>query len=260
MAKLQRTISDVVHDIMMSLPETEQVASHGIPTYRVANKTFAHYTINHHGDGRVALNLIAPKGAQELFTKMDSKIYFVPPYTGPKGWLGVNLDQGLDWSTVCEHVHDAYELVAPPNLVDALDRAFKVQPPTRKFRPEEIDPFLGKRPKAILKKLKAICSALPETQPDTQFGAPVWKAGKKTFVTAHYWLGRLKLSFRVGSERQAELSTDNRYEVSPYTGVHGWIDLDVEDHEDWTEIEPLILESYRHFALKRMLKAMEAGD
>ncbi len=53
------------------------------------------------------------------------------------------------------------------------------------------------------------------------------------------------------------LSNDDRYDISPYTGHNGWIDLDVEDHEDWQEIELLLLESYRHFALKRMLKALD---
>jgi hypothetical protein len=33
----------------------------------------------------------------------------------------------------------------------------------------------------------------------------------------------------------------------------GWIALDVGEHCDWAEIEALMLESYRHFALKRML-------
>ena len=50
---------------------------------------------------------------------------------------------------------------------------------------------------------------------------------------------------------------DDRYGESRYTGGSGWIDLDVEEHQVWEEIEQLALESYRHFALKRMLKALE---
>ena len=44
-----------------------------------------------------------------------------------------------------------------------------------------------------------------------------------------------------------------------YIGHRGWIDLDVEDHVDWDEVRALVLGSYRHFALKRMLKALGAG-
>ena len=56
---------------------------------------------------------MAPRGAQAALVKMRPKVYFVPPYVGPRGWLGVELDKGLGWATVCEHVRDAYEMVAP---------------------------------------------------------------------------------------------------------------------------------------------------
>jgi predicted DNA-binding protein (MmcQ/YjbR family) len=258
MARTQRTISDAVREIMASLPETGEFVSHGSPTFRVRGKIFATYTINHHGDGRVALNLVAPPGAQAAFVKMQPKAYFVPPYIGPRGWLGIEIDKGLGWETVCEHVRDAYEMVAPPELVRAVEKDFRVRPPTRKFRPEEIDPFQGKAARAVLKKLDAICARLPETEPGTKFGSPIWKVGKKTFVSAHYYTGRLKLLCWVGAARQKMLTRDKRFEVSRYTGHSGWIDLDVEEEQDWEEIKQLSLESYRHFALKRMLKKLEA--
>ena len=137
---------------------------------------------------------------------MQPKAYFVPQYVGPRGWLGVELDKGLGWETVCEHVRDAYEMVAPPELVRAVEKDFRVRPPTRKFRPEEIDPFQGKVARAVLKKLDAICARLPETEPGAKFGSPMWKVGKKTFVSTHYYTGRLKLSFWVGAARQAKLT------------------------------------------------------
>jgi predicted DNA-binding protein (MmcQ/YjbR family) len=253
---MQRTITDVVRDIVASFPETEEFVSHGAPTFRVRGRIFAAYTINHHGDGRVALNLIAPPGAQAVFTSMNPEAYFVPPYSGPKGWLGIELDKGLRWETICEHVRDAYEMVAPATLVNVIDKNFRVKPPTRRFRPEEIDPFKGRRATTVLKKLQAICASLPETEPSTQFGAPIWRAGKNTYVSTHYYTGRLHLSFWVGVERQAILSKNDCYSISPYTGRNGWIDLDVEEVQDWREIKRLVIESYRHFALKRMLKAL----
>jgi predicted DNA-binding protein (MmcQ/YjbR family) len=257
MAKAERTISDVVRQIIAALPEAEEFESHGLPTFRVRGKVFATYTINHHGDGRVALNLVAPPGAQAAFVKMRPGVYFVPPYVGPRGWLGVQLDKGLGWDEVCEHVREAYEKVAPAELLRAANKkSVRVQPPTRKFRPEEINRFKSKCAQAVLKKLDAICSRLPETEHGTRFGCPIWQAGTKTFVCAHYYTGRLKLSFWVGAAQQKKLTKDKRFEVSRYTGHNGWIDLDVDDEQDWSEIEPLILESYRHFALKRMLKQL----
>jgi predicted DNA-binding protein (MmcQ/YjbR family) len=258
MAKRERTISFVVREMMAALPEVEEFLSHGMPTFRVrGRKVFCMYPINHHGDGRVALWLMAPRGAQGAFVKLQPRVYFKPPYVGPSGWLGVELDQGLGWSTVCEHVREAYAMVAPAELVRSMKKDFRVRPPTRKFRPEEIDPFQGKLAKAVLKKLDAICARLPEAQRGETFGCPQWKAGKKTFLWAHQWTGRLKLSFRVGAARQRALIKDKRFEMSPYMGHNGWIDLDVEDKQDWSEIGALALESYRHFALKRMLKKLK---
>lgn len=62
MPKSDRTITHVVREIMAGFPEVEEFISHGSLTFRVCGKTFAYYTFNHHGDGRVALNLIAPRG------------------------------------------------------------------------------------------------------------------------------------------------------------------------------------------------------
>lgn len=49
----------------------------------------------------------------------------------------------------------------------------------------------------------------------------------------------------------------DRYRIPGYIGHNGWINLDVEDDIDWSEAEGLIMVSYRHFALKRMLNALE---
>lgn len=253
---MARDISQAVRELMTSLPETEEVISHGSPSFKVRGKTFATYTINHHGDGRVALNLDSPPGAQQLYTEMEPEYYFVPPYVGPKGWLGVELNTGISWQSVIARTREAYEKRAPAALVASLPEQLSSAAPERTFRPDEIDPFLGKRAQAVLKELGALCERLPETSEGRQFGSPVWKAGKKTFVSTDYHSGRLNLSFRVGPERQAGLAGAPRYRIPAYTGHNGWINLDVEDHADWQEIEGLLLESYRHFALKRMLKAL----
>lgn len=257
MARKSRTITDVVNELMASLPEVEAFSSHGQPTYRVRGRSFAIYAINHHGDGRVALHLLAPKGSQTRLTEMNEDAYFVPPYSGSKGWLGVGLDRGLAWDVIADHVRDAYELAAPTELVGSLNRNFRVKPPTRKFRPEEVDPFLGKYARRFAERLDKFCITLPETVTATQFGCPVWKAGKKTFAGLHFHSSRLALTIWVGKSQQSKLVRDPRFTISAYTGVHGWIDFDVESDPDWADVEQLVLDSYRHFALKRMLQALD---
>jgi predicted DNA-binding protein (MmcQ/YjbR family) len=191
---------------------------------------------------------------------MEPEFYFVPPYVGPKGWLGVELNTGLRWKTIAMRVREAYLEVAPAPLDREAETALVVPQSVTALRPEEVDPFLRPRARKILKQLAALCLSLPETEPGTQFGNPVWKAGKKTFCTTHHRQGRLQLSFRVGGEQQALLTLDSRFSIPAYTGHNGWVDLDVEDQTDWQEIEQLALLSYRHFALKRMLKALDAAD
>jgi hypothetical protein len=41
-------------------------------------------------------------------------------------------------------------------------------------------------------------------------------------------------------------------------GHQGWISLDLGPKSDWAEVEGLMLGSYRHFALKRMLLQLPA--
>jgi hypothetical protein len=48
--------------------------------------------------------------------------FFVPPYVGVSGWIGIHLDQGADWAEVSELMRDAYRLVAPKRLVATLER------------------------------------------------------------------------------------------------------------------------------------------
>ena len=59
-------------------------------------------------------------------------------------------------------------------------------------------------------------------------------------------------------DRQGLLTADERYEVPAYMGHNGWIALDVTKHCDWQEVQALVLDSYRHFALKRMLRILDA--
>ena len=43
--------------------------------------------------------------------------FYIPAYTGSKGWVGLRLDTtGLDWDEVSELVTGSYRLVAPKRL------------------------------------------------------------------------------------------------------------------------------------------------
>jgi len=92
---VKNDLRETVRAACLWLPETDEVSSHGSPNFRVRGKTFASFVVNHHGDGRVALWLNLPTGAQDWYVSTASPQFFVPPYVGSRGWLGVHLDKGL---------------------------------------------------------------------------------------------------------------------------------------------------------------------
>lgn len=109
--------------ICLALPEAEEKEAWGMPTFRVRGKLFAHFANDHHGDGRVALWLKAAEGAQELLVEAAPERFFVPPYMGPRGWVGVRVDGEVDWEEVAALVEEAWRLIAPKRVVAALDAA-----------------------------------------------------------------------------------------------------------------------------------------
>ena len=108
----------------LALPEAHEVETWGEPTFRVRNKLFAMYAApnNHHGCGRPAVWCKAAPGNQALMVRGEPRRYFVPPYVGPSGWVGVWLDRSPDWSQVKDLMRDSYCLVAPKKLAALLAR------------------------------------------------------------------------------------------------------------------------------------------
>jgi hypothetical protein len=108
---------DRLRDLCLRLPETSERLSHGSPTFFIrGKKTFVMYLDSHHGDGRLAIWCAAPDGMQAALVEADPGRFFVPPYVGHRGWLGVRLDRGLDWDELAGIVEDAYLTVAPKSL------------------------------------------------------------------------------------------------------------------------------------------------
>jgi hypothetical protein len=118
----RRTPLDRVRTLCLALPEVTERLSHGSPTWFVrGNKTFVMYHDDHHGDGRLALWVAAPPGVQGQLVDEEPSRFFVPPYVGGRGWLGVRLDVDPDWDEIAGIVEDAYRVIAPPKLVAQLD-------------------------------------------------------------------------------------------------------------------------------------------
>jgi hypothetical protein len=110
-----------LREICLGLPEATERLSHGEPTWFVRDrKTFVTFA-NHHHDDRLAFWCAAPEGAQRMLVEADPRRFFVPPYVGIRGWIGVRLDVDPDWDEIERIVESAYCVVAPVRLVRELD-------------------------------------------------------------------------------------------------------------------------------------------
>jgi hypothetical protein len=119
-AERERTLSRI-RSVCLALPETSERLSHGAPTFFVRGKrAFVMVVTNHHGDGRFAIWCAAPEGLQSSLVEADPERFFVPPYVGHRGWLGVLLDRGLDRDELAGICEDAYAQVAPQRLLDLV--------------------------------------------------------------------------------------------------------------------------------------------
>jgi len=97
-----------VRKIAMAMPDVTEKLSHGEPTFFAGGRVFFGVDNNHHGSGHVAVWCNAPEGAQESLVAADPKHFFVPPYVGKGGWLGIRLDSGLPWPVIKDLLAQAH--------------------------------------------------------------------------------------------------------------------------------------------------------
>lgn len=107
--------------IIAAWPETDERLSHGAPTFWGGKKTFASFADNHHGDGRVAIWCKSSFEAQSDLVEADPEVFFVPPYVGPSGWVGIRVDVEVEWEMVASLLEQGYRMVAPKRAIRKLD-------------------------------------------------------------------------------------------------------------------------------------------
>lgn len=104
--------------ICLALPEAVETGGVGNPSFKVRDKIFA---MRHQMEGRMSLWCKAPPGAQPILVSGEPNRFFVPPYVGRHGWVGMWLDTTLDWALLADLVEDSYRLTAPKRLSALLD-------------------------------------------------------------------------------------------------------------------------------------------
>lgn len=114
-----------VRAICMAYPEAAEKLSHGSPAFFIEKgKVYAYVWHNHHNDGHTAV-MVKTSGREEqvMLVEMDPDFYHVPPYLGPSGWIGMELNgDATDWDRIEDRIAISWEMVAPRRLLEAGGR------------------------------------------------------------------------------------------------------------------------------------------
>lgn len=96
--------------ICLSLAGATEKMAWGDPTWRLRDRIFAMQKGNYK-DARPSVWFKGARGAQAMLVDMDPARFFVPPYVGHKGWIGVYLDtHRIDWAELEHLIGASYEM------------------------------------------------------------------------------------------------------------------------------------------------------
>lgn len=108
-----------VQTLCLALPEAFELETWGHPTFRV-------------GKGRGKIFCTAATDGSSITPKADpvereallaqGEPFYVPPYVGTKGWVGISLDRRTDWEEIAELIATGYCLIAPKHLAETVTR------------------------------------------------------------------------------------------------------------------------------------------
>ena len=114
-----------LRDIALTLPEADEVISHGMPCFGLRKgKKFAYVSRDHHGDGKLAVLVkISGLDEQQQLIEMDAERYYRPAYFG-NDWVGIRIDLGdNDWAAIGDWLARSWRAVAPKKLTALIDAA-----------------------------------------------------------------------------------------------------------------------------------------
>jgi hypothetical protein len=106
---------DTVRRIALRLPDAIEQETWGTPTFRVRKKIFVMFS-----DSGREVWVKSNHDEQRALVAMDPETFFVPPYVGPSGWVGVRIAT-VDTGEMRELVTEAWRMTAPKRLVASFD-------------------------------------------------------------------------------------------------------------------------------------------
>lgn len=81
---------------------------------QAGKKLIGWYMEDHHGNGRIELQVRGRPGRSQELVAKNPIVYFIPSYHGKRGNIGVWLDvDGIDWDEVAQILLEAYGMANP---------------------------------------------------------------------------------------------------------------------------------------------------
>jgi hypothetical protein len=112
-----------VRAICLALPGATERRSHGSPAFFAGKQFVMLWPEGHHDHHFPHFWCAAPMGAQDDVVTAEPERFFLPPYVGGRGWIGVRLTGPVDWDEIESVCEEAFRTVASRKLLTALDVA-----------------------------------------------------------------------------------------------------------------------------------------
>ncbi|MGA3121006.1 MAG: MmcQ/YjbR family DNA-binding protein [Polyangiaceae bacterium] len=255
-----RSVADVayerVREVALRFPAAEEKLSHGAPSFHVRGKMFLTFVDDHHGDGRIAVWCKATLDDQRRLVAGNPARFFVPPYVGVKGWVGVKVDEAAaDWIELAILVEDAWRSVAPPRVVRG-EPVSSASPCGAAPARIQTDAKVAQR---AFKRLSAICLALPEAVCEREGRHATFRVRGKVFayfLDNHHGDGAIAACLKGDKRENARLvAQDLKHFYSPaYVGARGYLGVRLDAGDvDWKAIVMRVRAGYRSVAPKRLM-------
>jgi hypothetical protein len=119
------------------------------------------------------------------------------------------------------------------------------------------------RDKERLKKLSAICLALPEAVREDQGSHAAFRVAKKVFayyLNDHHGDGIVGICCKAlpGDNERLIASNPRKFYMPAYVGPRGWVGLRLDRPTvDWSEVTELVRVSYLQTAPKKLVRLMD---
>jgi hypothetical protein len=118
----------------------------------------------------------------------------------------------------------------------------------------------------VLRRLRDVCLALPETTERLSHGAPTFFVrGKRPFVMVldnRHGDGRFAIWCAAPEGMQTMLveADPERFFVPPYVGHRGWLGFRLDRELDWNELEGIVEDAFAEVAPPSLVAAARAED